>query len=264
MQPDELYDVLAETAEENLRELFDDFEKGVITRVAHVHGFLTLYRQLGVCRMLAGGLPDDLFVSQQQSASGYLYRLVGLDRDDMATSVAGVFWDAVGGQYWDAAQAISEGSRETWNPKREHEEDFLYVRFLMKRYFLEAEKDELAAMLERWAEVIEDELSPRLDFCQALLDAEHEDALDALERMGHARAEEVARKMETGVFGAEIAAWHRPYWNEGLALIRLLERDGVEAPSMFPQVPEITRVPCPYRYSPNAFRSLGFRPSLRS
>ncbi|MEX1367491.1 MAG: hypothetical protein AB1Z98_30465 [Nannocystaceae bacterium] len=263
MQPDELYDTLAETAKDDLREIYPEFESGGITRVSHVHAYLALYRQLGVCRMLANGLPDELFVSQQQTASGYLFRLPGLDPDDLATSVAGVWWDAVGGQYWEAAQAIAERSRDTWNPKREHEEDFLYVRFLMKRYLLAAEPSEQGQMLDRWVEIIEDELSPRLDFCRALLESRPDDVLDGLERMGDARAQEVTRKIDAGTFGYELAAWLRPYWNEGLALIRLLEHEGIEVPPMFTQVPEIARRPCPYRYHPDAWRSVGFRPSVR-
>ena len=40
-----------------------------------------------------------------------------------------------------AAREIAVQSRMTHNPKREHEDDFLYVAFLMQRYFLSPPPD---------------------------------------------------------------------------------------------------------------------------
>lgn len=264
MHPEELYDDHAQTAAENLQDLHAEYESGSIRSVAMVHGYLTFFRQLGACRMFASGMPDALFIAQQQAASGYLFRLPGLDPDDLATSVAPELWDAIGGEYWDAAREIARGSRPTWNPKREHEDDFLYVYFMMKRFLLDAEADEQEALLSRWAEIIEDELSPKLDLCRALLESEADDVLDALERIGADRAAEVARRIEAGSLGPDLAAWLRPYWNEGLALVRLIEREGIEVPPMLPQVPDVARTGCPFRYDPYSWKYVDYRASLRA
>ena len=255
MQPDELYDTFAEIALDNLRDLQQEFERGVISTATEVCGYLAFFRQVGVCRLLADGTADALFLSQQQAASGYLFRLPSLDPEDLSTSMAGVFWDAVGGQYWDAAQAIAQASRPTWNPKREYEEDFLFVWFLMSRYFLGASPDEQQALLTRWEQVIQDALSPQLDLCRALVAQTPKDVIDALVRLTEERAEDVARDIDKGVLAYDAAAWIRPYWNQGLALVRLLERDQFVVPPMLLQVPDVVRTPCTYPYNPAAWRA---------
>jgi len=261
MLQDQLYDVFAANATHHLTRMFPAFEDGTIATMLHVHAYLAFFRQLGVCRLLTSGTPEALFVAQQQAASGYLFRLASLEPDDQVTSIAGVFWDAIGGQYWAAAHELSERARPTWNPKREHEEDFLYVRFLMKRYFLGADHAEQETMLTRWDEVLEGALSPRLDLCQALLEGRNDDVVEELADLGTARATDIDRKVEKGTLMPDLAAWMRPYSNEALALIRLAEHEGIEVPPMIAHVPDIVRIPCPYRYSPQSFRHVDFRPS---
>src|SRR5262245_61699209 len=100
------------------------------------HAIAALFRRLGVSRMFTEGVADPLFVAQMQSSGAYLFGLRRLGADEKVTSRAGAFWDAIGGEYWDAASEIARQSRMTVNPTWEHEDDFLYVAFLMTRYFL--------------------------------------------------------------------------------------------------------------------------------
>ncbi len=264
MLKEELLDVYAENAADCLRNNFADFESGRIDRVKHIHGFAALFRQRGVCQLLMEGTARPLFIAQQQAASAYLYRLPSIPYDEQVTSLAGVFWDAVGGEYRLPAEAIARGSRSTWNPKREHEENFLYVMFLMKRYAMAANEAEQVDLLDRWEFVIEGQADPQLDLCRALLGRNEKEIVDGIMDLGEARIADMERKIEKGALDKDISVWFRPYWNEGLALTRLAQRDGVRVPDSIPRIPDIARSPCPFEYSPDAWRQVDFQPSLKT
>ena len=95
--------------------------------------------------------------------------------DDKVTSRAASLWDAIGGQYWDAASEIAWHSRGTFNPTWEHEDDFLHVWFVMNRYFLDTTKTE-----------DEEDQAQRESRQRALLDRQHLPG-SARDRASHAR-----------------------------------------------------------------------------
>ena len=109
------------------------------------HGIAGLFRQLGTCRLLLEGNAAALFTAQMQSASVYLFRLPAIDDDAKVTSWAACWWDAIAGGYWDAARDIARLSPPTPNPQHEHEDDFLYVAFLMHEYFLATDRSDPTA-----------------------------------------------------------------------------------------------------------------------
>jgi hypothetical protein len=229
----------------------------------HPHAMATLFRRLGISRMFTEGVAEPLFLGQMQAAGAYLHGLRLLSDEDKVTSRAGAFWDAVGGQYWDAASEIARHSRMTQNPTWEHEDDFLYVAFLMTRYFLGPVADDqvsLAAhartqsqMLQRWTEVLDGDADPRLDLCDALLRGQAEAFSAALLQSADAREAEVRRKVSLGKLSEEDAAWFLPFWGEGLALLRLAERDRLDVTEGCPMVPEIARAKNHLPFDPRAW-----------
>ena len=60
----------------------------------------------------------------------------------------------------------------------------------------------------------------------------------------------------------EELAWLLPVWPQGMALLRLATRDGLvlEDGLEVPGVPPVIRVPNPYVYYPDAWRSIDFQP----
>jgi hypothetical protein len=139
----------------------------------------------------------------------------------------------------------------TVNPTWEHEDDFLYVAFLMTRYFLGPDAGDekgVAAharvqgdMLKRWEEVLDGAFDPRWDLCSALLAHEGEAFWTALLETADAREADVRLKVTVRSIPGEDAAWFGPFWGEGLALLRLAERDGLKVADGCPMVPEIAR-----------------------
>lgn len=227
------------------------YASGTPLKGHHPHAIATLFRRLGTARMFLEGVVEPLFLAQMQSAGAYLFGLRLLRDEDKVTSRAGAFWDAVGGEYWSAAAQIVRDSRRTVNPTWEHEDDFLYVSFLMTRYFLAPAGDDASRtahhlhtqeqLLARWKVVLDGGLDPRLDLCQALLHREQEEFWAALLHTADVREADIRTKVKQGDLSEEDAAWFLPFWNEGLALLRLAERDQLDVHDGCPMVPEIAR-----------------------
>lgn len=256
-----------------LREALPAYEQGKLADVEELYGLTTMYRSMGVAELLLRGVADPLFIRQMQSASLFAFGLPGIAAEQRTTALAAPFWDAVAATYWDAARRIALASRMSHNPKREHEDDFLYVAFLMQRYFLapgpepsdEARTAHEAAQvqrLERWEQVLEGGLDPRLSLCHALLDRDAGAFAEALLAMSDARSEYLSARGKTGRLSKEELAWLRPIWPQGLALLRLAEHDDLvlEEGLEVPGVPPVLRVANPYVYHADAWRSLDFQP----
>lgn len=265
--------VAIENARDQLEPLLPSYGAGQLTEPELPHAFGILFRQLGTCRMLLEGVAAPLFVAQMQAASSYLFRLPALPLEDKVTSLAGCWWDAIAGGYWEAARDIARLSRSTPNLDREHEDDFLYVMFLMQRYFLApddsnfearaAHAQEQSERLGRWQVVLEGLPDPKLELCRALQDRDPGAFQEALLAVGDQRRMSLERMEAKGSLLDEQALWVKPVWPEGLALLRLAQLDGLGADFDCPDVPALLRVAPPFSFDPNAWRSIDFQPVTR-
>ena len=265
--------VAIDNARDQLEEVLPAFAAGQLRQRDLAYGLAALFRQQGTCRMLVDGVAAPLFIGQMQSASVYLFRLPTLAEEDKVTSRAACWWDAIAGGYWEAARDIARWSRTAHNPNREHEDDFLYVMFLMQRYVLrpdvadaagrEAFEREQTSRLERWRVVLDGAADPKLDLCEALRAGDRDAFQQALLDVGEKRRRDLEDKEAAGKLLPELALWMKPIWPEGLALLRLAELEGLGSDFDCPDVPLLLRVPPPFRYDPQAWRSLDFQPAPR-
>ena len=273
--PAELHDAIA-NAEYLLGQALPHFVSGALAGIEHAVGISTLYRQRGVARMLTQGVPEPFFLGQIQSASVYAYGLSRVAPDQQVLSKAAGLWDAIGAQCWEAAEQIARVATMSHNPKREHEDDFLYVAFLLQRYFLapaddapEAEREAHAQAqqqrLERWEEVLEGGIDARLGLARALDEGDAEAYAEALLTMADERESDLRRRHDKGALKKAQLAWVQPIWPEGLALVRLGEaREGFDLRELqVPGVPPVLRADNRYAFHPDAWRSIDFRPALR-
>ena len=250
------------------------YAAGRLTAPHDPHALGVLFRKLGVCRMLTQGTAEPLFLAQMQAVSAYLHRLPTMPAEHKVTSRAAVFWDAIGGEYWEAASEIAWQSRTTVNRTWEHPEDFLYVWFLMARYFRDAPiaddpngraQAELRQqeLLDRWQAVLAGSHDPRLAVCEALLHGDAQAFRPAFDELADAREADLRWQVEQGVLPEDDVAWALPLWSEGLALLRLAERDGLAVDTHAKGVPQVARAPNPFAYDANAWRRVDFGPAPR-
>lgn len=251
------------------------FEAGQLGTIEDLFGITALYRGRATAELLLRGVADPLFVGQMQTVSAYLFGLPRVPPQQRVTSLGACLWDAVGAQYWAAAGQIAALSPMTHNRAREHEDDFLYVAFLMQRYFLAPGDDaspeqrhnheqQQRERLARWEVVLDGALDPRLDLCHALLDADRAAFEESLVAVSDARNAKLEQRRAQERLRKEELAWLQPIWPEGLALLRFAERDGLVDPGLsVPRVPPVIRIDNPFVYHPGAWRSIEFRPARR-
>lgn len=249
---------------------------GSFGTLQEVHGVGTCFRSRGVCELLLRGVADPLQIAQMQSSSVYLYALSRATEDEKVTSLGGCLWDAIAARYWDAAAAIARASRMTPILDREHEDDFLYVAYLLQRFFSgpgddapeqerEAHAQAQQQRLDRWEEVLEGGIDVRLDLARALEEGDAEAFAEALLAMADTRDADLKWRLDKGALKHDQMVWLQPIWPEGLALVRLgEEREGFDLRDVqVPGVPPVLRVDNPYAFHPDAWRSIDFRPARR-
>ena len=252
-----------ENAEDALKALIPEFARGAYRKGLEAQTVCTYFRQRGICQMLAQGVASGLHLGQMQDAGAYLHWLRAADDDEKITSWAQPFYAAVGGGYREAAEGIASESRMTHNPSWEHEDDFLYVAFLMKRYFLGCSEQEQTELLDRYAVVLEGAGDAKLDLCRSLFEKDQSAFDTAFEIVLEKRRSRVDAQLTSGSMTDAHADWIRPYAAEGLAILRLAEREGFSLSEVYSDIPTIAREESPYIWSPDAWKNLDFTPQLR-
>jgi Immunity protein 49 len=128
-----------------------------------------MYRRMAVGFLLMSGTPDAYYTHLFRSGRSFAYFLEITDDARKATSKAAPFLDAIACNDIQGATLIAELSRRQWNPDKEYEDDFLYVDFLMQKFFLRADRTALGRILDRYEVVLDGAEDFRLDLCKALL-----------------------------------------------------------------------------------------------
>jgi hypothetical protein len=220
-----------------------------------------MFRRMAVGFLLMSGVPDAFYAHLFHSARSFLHFLERADDAAKATGKGDPFFDAIACNDMAGAAQIAERSRRTWNPDLEYEDDFLYVHFLMEKFFRRADRAALGAILKRYEEVLEGVDDFRLDLCRAFLAEEQrgfDGAVAALveaieERLDKLRAKEKLSPDEeatTGHVSTELLAW-----------LRLASGLGFKLQRNYPMAPEAARLfaraPA---LSPNAWQAI---PSYR-
>ena len=181
------------------------------------------YRVRGICRLFLEGLPGPLHADLQNSGKTFLQYLKSARDDELVTSKGTPFFDSIAGNDFETARQIAAHSRHTWNNDEEYEDDFLYVDFLMKHFFMDGGEDEIEKILQKFADLVGDESSPRLDVCQAFVNRDGQ-AFD--EALGDLILEYQAYYQEgfsRDEILEEVWATEGHLFIEGLALIRMGE-----------------------------------------
>lgn len=255
----ELLESVASNALFQLSKAMDRYREAEVVQAHEPHAMAVLFRKWGAARMLTTGVAQPLFDAQRRAAAAYLDGLGRTPNEDRATSRGMPFFDAVAGQYGQAAVQIIQASRKTHNPRWEHEDDFLYVFVLMKLAFPEAFGEPEASRtieddLERWDEILDGDFDERMNVCRALHQKDEEAFQEAFNDLALAREDRVLESVANGKLLDEDAAWHRPIWIEGAALLRLAETQGWRLEDPIPMVPRPMRIQNPLPFHHDCWR----------
>lgn len=211
--------------------------------------FSTHYRALGICMLSENADVDGFFHHLIQSALTRRHYLQGVraggggePRYRRASFIDPVL-DAIAAHQWQLATDIFALVSHEWLQGEEYEDDFAYADFL--RRLLTQSSAGIDPLLEHWARVLEGGEDLRLDVAKALHTRDVDAFGDALRRLLRTKEAE-ARAMADPVDGsllADDATFFPNRWVsiEGLALLTIAGRLGIEPPDEFQACPPLAR-----------------------
>ena len=200
------------------------------------------YRRMAVGFLLMNGTPEDFFEHLFKSGRCLLYFLDANDDAPKVTSKAEPFFDAITCNDIAGANLIAARSRLTWNPAKEYEDDFLYVLFLIQRFFQRAATGTLLATLRRWEDVLEGGKDLRLGVCKALLAADQRGFDAAIEAWIEATQAGYERLRKREQLNPDEAATTVNVSTELLAWLRLAAEAGLRTAPSYPMAPDTARL----------------------
>jgi hypothetical protein len=190
-----------------------------------------------------------------RSGRAYLHALARLDEASKVTSRGKPFFDAIAARDLDGARDIAALSRET-RDEVEYEEDFLFVHFLMTRFFLHQSDADDEAILTRWEEVLDGADDPRLAVCKALF-AKDTKAFNGALELHLAEVESRLRRLEErDAIAAEELATEGKVSVEALALVVLAELAGIKPKKNYLFVPSLARAKSAPPAAPDSWLSM--------
>lgn len=200
-----------------------------------------LYRMLAISSLL---LVDDeraFFLNLNNSAYAFLYIGEKLKPHDIVVSKSGAFFDAVACRNDDTARRIARLCPVTHKPDMEYEDDFIFVYFLMKKYYLDAPPEELVTMIARYEELLKGDHDPNLEMCKALQSGDAERFNESLCELIEKRAAYYRKVIDDESISPEDAAIEARLYVEGLALLNLAEKSGMQIREEYAYIPDKLR-----------------------
>ena len=197
------------------------------------------YRRRGICSLFLDGVPILLHRDLQKSGGAFLSYLKGARPADVITSKAAPFFDAIACKDLGTARMIAERLPRNWNREEEYEDDFLYVFFLMKSFFLDGTEQENGDIVDRYGKLLEGASEVRLDLCQALLRKDNIAFEEAVHSLILQQADILRQRLNRGEIIDEEWAVEGQFFVEGLALIRLAELRGFTTERNYRFIPSL-------------------------
>ncbi|TQF09800.1 hypothetical protein FJV41_42795 [Myxococcus llanfairpwllgwyngyllgogerychwyrndrobwllllantysiliogogogochensis] len=218
--------------------------------------FCENYRIRGIGRFLLYGDAEALHACLYKSGRAYLSLMEKVPESQWVTSRSAPFFDALAAQDLDGAREIARRARRTWQQGMEYKEDFLYVHFLMSRFFLGETDARLVELLADYEQVLQGSEDLRLPLCHALLKGDGEEVARALETFLVAERARQDRLLQREKISEERWATVAQVSVEGLALMTLAEHAGLPLVGEFPFVPSLARARGRPRLPVDSWRSL--------
>lgn len=219
------------------------------------------FRQRGACTFFDTGTSQAFWINLMQSAGAYLEYLKHEKEEQKVTSLGNGFYDAIGIGFWECARDIARESRMTWNPSYEYEDDFLFVQFLMKHFFLDAEDQECQQIIDQHQIVAEGKDQLHRDFCLSFLKGDQGLFEKSIHLFLKQRRDKIEEMVEEERIPEEDWSWLRYFSGTGLALIKLAEQKGFQTGRDYLHIPEALRRIHNFPFDFEAWKKLHYTPA---
>lgn len=141
----------------------------------------SLYRQLGVGELLLTDDETHLHRQLQLGIQAYTEFLQNAKPSEIAISKISVFFDAVCLGDITTMSTLAQLAPRQQNPRKEYEEDFLYMRILMDVFALKKTPEEVSSLIKEFESFHVENPDQRFSLLVALLDKDNDAFFDALE-----------------------------------------------------------------------------------
>lgn len=231
-----------ETHRESAEDLLDEALPFLLAGKLDYAGLLRVcenYRIRGIVHILLDGRPDGLQVNLRNAGRAFLRGLASLSPSQIVVSRALPLFDAAASNDFTGAAAIARALPPDWKRDLEYEDDQLYVTLVAKWITSapERERDEVLARLA----AVADDADPRLAAMGALSKRDGAAFDVAVDDVASAYQRRLKLFVQGGKLSDEAADTLPYFCAEGLALIRLAEREGLSPRAEHALVPETVR-----------------------
>jgi hypothetical protein len=197
------------------------------------------FRRRGIASLFLEGDAAAFHQDLQRSGAALARYLRSAPEEEKVASKFAGFFDAVACVDSGAARDIASQSPAAHRPEDEYEDDFLYVSFLMKRFFLNSAATELGGLLDHYRELLDGMADPRLDICESLLNGDGGKFDAALATLIEQRDAHYREAIEREQVIDEERATEGKLFVEGLALLRLATARGMPVQSDYLYIPSL-------------------------
>jgi hypothetical protein len=206
-------------------------------------------RCLAIIALLVNADPDNFYhnlIRSGISRKTYMERLKkkGIEQDHHRVSGRyEALLDAIAASDLELARRIAALSPDTWQKGHEYEDDYCYAQILHCLIQDAPAEKEIAPLLTQLETCLKGEPSARLDLCRALTARNQVEFDDAFEMLLKEQEAKIAADKARAQFEEPIVMANRMVFVEGLAILRLAEKQGLKTQSEYLYCPSLARVP---------------------
>lgn len=206
-------------------------------------------RALAIINLLVKGKSDSFHHNLIRSGmvrETYLQRLKKerIDGDHhQASGRYEALLDTIAAGDFDLARRIGDLSPGKWMESHEYEDDYCYAQILHRFVRSDVSEREISTLLDQFETFLEGELNARLGVCRALLLRDQTAFDEAFDALLVEREAKIEADKERGQLEEPHVIAQRQVFVEGLALLRLADRRGLQTQSEYRYCPSLARVP---------------------
>lgn len=199
------------------------------------------YRLYGIASLFLSCDVPKFIMALHKSGQVYSVFLRQANDAEKITSKAGPFFDAIASGDSATAKEITINARKTWHKDVEYKDDFLYIFFLMKLFYLGYAENECESILKVYESMLVED-DPRLEYCQGLLHKDSEKCNESLRDILTNYESHYNELIRSESSLPEETATEGKLCVEGLALIKLAEIRGMSLDSDYLYIPSTARL----------------------
>ncbi|HEY1755872.1 MAG TPA: Imm49 family immunity protein [Bryobacteraceae bacterium] len=174
----------------------------------------------------------------------YLTRCVGeghLEDHHRSSGWYSAFIDTLAAGEFDLARKIADLSPGDFRPGHEYEDDYCYVQLI--HGLIGAEKRPAQDLLGEFEAYVEDEANARLDVVRSLLEKSQANFDESFAGLLQDHQRQIDAEIEAGRFEDVHVNADRRIFIEGLAILRLAEKVGLQTQEEYLFCPSVARLP---------------------